>query len=414
MGPVAVAEGVALGRLNDLLARLRARVPFYAQRIGDRPVRTLEEFGELPLTTRDDFRATYPYGLFAVPMEQVVRLHMSSGTTGKPVIVGYTAGDVADWGESMAGILSTAGVNSSDVIQNAFPYGLFTAGMGYQLGAERLGVTVVPTGTGVTQRQVMLIEDLGVTVLACAPSYALVLAEAIAREKVRTKLKLRVGFFGAEPWSDGMRHQIEYGLGLEPYDVYGLTELGGPGVAAECREHDGLHVLEDYFYAEVIDPNTDRVVPDGVEGELVITSLRREATPVLRYRTRDRSVLVAGPCRCGNRARRIRKVSGRTDDLLLLNGGNVFPSQIEAVLLAIEGLTGNYQLVVDRQAKQLDTLQVLVESADGGDADQLKRAARDRIRDTTGIECSVTVLGPGILPRFEERASRVVDRRRLS
>ncbi|MGH3426974.1 MAG: phenylacetate--CoA ligase family protein, partial [Mycobacteriales bacterium] len=197
---MAVAEGVALGRLNDLLERLRARVPFYARRIGDRPVRTLEDFAELPLTTRDDFRDTYPFGLFAVPMEQVVRLHRSSGTTGKPVVVGYTARDVADWAESMAGILRAAGVSPSDVIQNAFPYGLFTGGMGYQLGAERLGVTVVPTGTGVTQRQVMLIEDLGVTVLACAPSYALVLAEAIAREKVRTKLKLRVGFFGAEPW----------------------------------------------------------------------------------------------------------------------------------------------------------------------------------------------------------------------
>jgi phenylacetate-CoA ligase len=411
---VAVAEGLALGRLNDLIERLRSRVPFYARRIGDRRIRSLEDFAELPLTTRDDFRATYPYGLFAVPMERVVRLHMSSGTTGKPVIVGYTARDVADWAESMARILSVAGVTSSDVIQNAFPYGLFTGGSGYQLGAERLGVTVVPTGTGVTQRQVMLIEDLGVTVLACAPSYALVLAEAIAREKVRTKLKLRIGFFGAEPWSDGMRHQIEYGLGLEPYDVYGLTELGGPGVAAECREHDGLHVLEDYFFAEVIDPGSGQVVTDGVEGELVITSLRREATPVLRYRTRDRSALVSKPCACGNPARRIRKVSGRTDDLLMLNGGNVFPSQIEAILLGVEGLTGNYQLVVDRQAKQLDTLQVLVEAADGADPHQLKRFAGERIRETIGIEAAVTVLGAGILPRFEDRASRVVDRRKLS
>jgi len=409
---VAVAEGLALGRLNDLLDRLRAHVPFYARRIGDRRVRSLEEFAELPLTAREDFRANYPFGLFAVPMEQVVRVHMSSGHTGKPVVVGYTTRDLAEWGDAMAGIMSSAGVTSSDVIQNAFPYGLFTGGMGYQLGAERLGVTVVPTGTGVTQRQVMLIEDLGVTVLACTPSYALVLAEAIAREKVRTKLKLRVGFFGAEPWSDGMRHQIEYGLGLEPYDVYGLTELGGPGVASECRQHDGLHMLEEYFYAEVIDPHTHAVVPDGVEGELVITSLRREATPVLRYRTRDRSVLVSEPCGCGNPARRIRKVSGRTDDLLLLNGGNVFPSQIESILLAVDGLTGNYQLVVDRQAKHIDTLQVLVEARDGGDTDQLNRTARERIRETIGIECTVTVLGAGILPRFEDRASRVVDRRK--
>ena len=411
---MAVAEDLALARLNDVVERLRTRVPFYARKLGDRRVHSLEEFAQLPLTSREDFRATYPYGLFAVPMELVVRLHMSSGTKGKPVVVGYTARDVSDWADAMASIMSAAGVTPTDVMQNAYPYGLFTAGMGYQLGAERLGVTVVPTGIGVTQRQVMLIEDLGVTALACAPSYALVLAEAIAREKVRTKLKLRVGFFCAEPWSDGMRHQIEYGLGLEPFDVYGLTELGGPGVAAECREHDGLHLLEDYFYAEVIDPISGDAVPDGVEGELVITSLRREATPVLRYRTRDRSVLVSEPCRCGNSARRIRKVSGRTDDLLLLNGGNVFPSQIEAILLAVDGLTGNYQLVVDRQAKQLDTLQILVEARDGGDADQLKRTARERIRDTVGIECTVTVLGLGILPRFEDRASRVVDRRRLT
>jgi phenylacetate-CoA ligase len=409
---VTVAQAPSVERLNELLYRLRGRVPFYADRIGDRPLRSIQEFAELPFTTKDDFRATYPFGLFAVPMEQVVRLHMSSGTTGKPVIVGYTARDVGDWAGSMAAILASAGVSSTDVIQNAFPYGLFTGGMGYQLGAERLGVTVVPAGTGVTHRQVMLIEDLGVTVLACAPSYALVLAEAIAREKVRHKLKLRIGFFGAEPWSEGMRHQIEYGLGLEPYDVYGLTELGGPGVAAECREHNGLHVLEEHFYAEVIDPTTGRPMPEGTEGELVLTSLRREATPVLRYRTRDRSYIVSEPCPCGNPARRIRKVSGRTDDMLLIHGGNVFPSQIEAILLQVDGLTGNYQIVVDRQAKQMDTLQVLVESADGADPDVLRKTAEEQIRETVGIACTVTVLGAGILPRFEDRANRVIDRRR--
>ena len=409
---MAVAQESTLERLNDLLHRLRSRVPFYAERSGKRSLHSLDDFADLPFTTKEDFRSTYPFGLFAVPMEEVVRLHMSSGTTGKPVVVGYTARDVGDWADTMASIMSGAGVNNSDVIQNAFPYGLFTGGMAYQLGGERLGVTVVPTGIGVTQRQVMLIQDLGVSVLACAPSYALVLAEAIAREKVRTTLKLRIGFFGGEPWSDGMRHQIEYGLGLEPYDVYGLTELGGPGVAAECRLHDGLHVLEDHFYAEVIDPESGRPVPDGVEGEVVLTSLRREATPVLRYRTRDRSVLVSEPCACGNPSRRIRKVSGRTDDLLLLNGGNLFPSNVEAILLQVDGLTGNYQLVVDRQAKQLDTLQVLVEAADGTDVDQLRKTAEERIRDTIGLQATVTVLGPGILPRFDDRASRVIDRRR--
>ena len=410
---MAVAQAVTLEKLNSLLERVRARVPFYAERISVTQVDSLAEWAKLPTTTKDDFRATYPYGLFAVPMDHVVRLHMSSGTTGKPVITGYTASDIENWTQCMARVLESGGVNSSDVLQNSLPYGLFTSGMGFQLGAERLGVTVVPTGTGVVQRQVMLIQDLGVTVLSSAPTFALVLSEAIAREKVRTRLKLRVGFFSSEPWSDGMRRQIEYGLGLEAFDLYGLTELGGPGIAVECHEHNGLHIMEDNFYAEVIDPATGELQPDGTEGELVLTSLLREATPVLRYRTRDRTILISDPCACGNPNRRMRKVSGRTDDMLLIRGENVFPSQIEGVLLAIEGFTGNYQLVVDRPTKKQDTLQVLVEANNASDHELLKRTAEDHIRETIGLVCTVTVLAQGILPRFEDRAHRVIDRRQI-
>jgi phenylacetate-CoA ligase len=407
---MAVAQGISLARLNTLLDELRARVPFYAQRIPDRPIRSMHDFAELPFTTKEDFGANYPFGLFAVDLDQVVRLHLASGSGGKPVVVGHTARDIETWAESMAGIMSACGLASHDVLLNAFPYGLLSAGMAYQIGAERLGVTVVPTGAGVVQRQVMLIEDLGVTAIACAPSFAVVLAEAIAREKVRTKLKLRVGFFGAEPWGDVLRGQIEYGLGLEPFDVYGLTELGGPGVAAECHEHNGLHVLEDHFYAEVIDPATGELLDEGMEGELVITSLTREATPVLRYRTRDRSVLLSEACPCGNPARRIQKVTGRTDDLLLIHGENVFPSQIGAILLQLEELSGNYQLVVDRKARHMDSLEVLVE-AKGGDHDLLKKMAEERIRDTIGLVCTVTVLAAGVLPPLQDGAGRVIDRR---
>jgi phenylacetate-CoA ligase len=259
----------------------------------------------------------------------------------------------------------------------------------------------------------MLLRDLGTTVLTCTPSYALVLAEAIARDGGPSALRLRAGFFGAEPWSDGMRREIERGLGLEAFDIYGLTELGGPGVAVECHRHEGLHVFEDHFYAETVDPETGEPVGPGGEGELVLTSLTREASPVLRYRTRDRTVLLDEPCACGSPFRRILKLRGRTDDMIHVRGENVFPSQVESILLGVEGLTGNYQLVVDRQARQLDTLEVLVEAAADGDREALERAAREAVRETMGLTCAVTVLPPGTLPRSEGKARRVVDRREL-
>jgi phenylacetate-CoA ligase len=402
-----------LDRWNRLLDRARERVPFYRARLPAGRLTSLGEVSGLPFTTKDDFRAGYPFGLFAVPPELVLRVHMSSGTTGRPVVTGYTRGDLQAWGECMARVLGAAGVGESDVVQNAYGYGLFTGGLGFHLGAERLGCLVIPTSSGVTQRQVMVMRDLGSTVLACTPSYALVLAEAVAAAGARMDLRLRAGFFGAEPWSEGMRRQIEAGLGVEAFDVYGLTELGGPGVAVECGEHQGLHVFQDHFYPEVVDPQSGVPLPPGEEGELVLTSLLREASPVVRYRTRDRTVLLDAPCRCGSEHRRILKLRGRTDDMLVVRGENVFPSQIEEVLLGLEGLSGNYQLVVDRQAGQLDSLEVRIEGRPGGNRAGLARRAEDRMRDTIGLGVKVTVLAPDSLPRSEGKAKRVVDLREI-
>ncbi|HSR25761.1 MAG TPA: phenylacetate--CoA ligase, partial [Candidatus Eisenbacteria bacterium] len=326
-------EADTLDLWNGLLDRARADVPLYRERLPPSRLTSLDQIAELPFTVREDFRRTYPFELFAAPLEQVVRVHMSSGTTGRPVVTGYTRADLDRWGECMERVYRAAGVTAADVVQNAYGYGLFTGGLGFHLGAERLGCVVVPTSSGVTQRQVMLLRDLGTTVLACTPSYALVLAEAAAQAGARGQLRLRAGFFGAEPWTDGMRAEIEGGLGLEAFDIYGLTELGGPGVAVECRRHDGLHVFEDHYFPEVVDPETGRPLPPGEPGELVLTALRREASPVIRYRTRDRTALVEEPCPCGSPFRRMRKIHGRTDDMLVVRGENVFPSQIEDILL---------------------------------------------------------------------------------
>jgi phenylacetate-CoA ligase len=370
----------------------------------------LEDVGRLPFTTKDDFRANYPFGLFAVPREEVVRVHMSSGTTGRPVVTGYTRHDLELWAECMGRVMEYAGVTSRDVVQNAYGYGLFTGGMGLHLGAEAVGATVVPTSSGVTQRQVMLMRDLGTTVLCCTPSYALVVAEALRGLEGREGVRLRVGIFGAEPWTDGMRRQIETLLGLEAFDIYGLTELGGPGVAAECSRHRGLHIFEDHFYAEVVDPDTGTPLQEGQPGELVLTSLRREASPVLRYRTRDRTVLTSEPCACGSPYRRFLRVQGRTDDMLVVRGENVFPSQFEELLAGLAGFNGQYILVVDRQAHSLDTLEIVLE-ADTADEHGLEQEIRDRIRGSIGLTVTARVLRPGVLPRSEGKAKRVVDHR---
>jgi phenylacetate-CoA ligase len=409
-----VREADTLERWNALLDLARERVPLYRDRLPAGRLRTLDDVADLPFTVKDDFRDAYPFGLFAVPAEEVVRVHMSSGTTGRPVVTGYTRADLDRWGECMERVLRAADVTPADVLQNAYGYGLFTGGLGFHLGAERAGCVVVPTSSGVTQRQVMLLRDLGTTILTCTPSYALVLAEAVAAAGgARDDLRLRAGFFGAEPWTDGMRAEIERGLGLEAFDTYGLTELGGPGVAVECHRHDGLHVFEDHFFLEVVEPESGRPLPAGEAGELVLTSLRREASPVIRYRTRDRTVLVDEPCPCGSPFRRMRKVHGRTDDMLVVRGENIFPSQIEHILLGVDGLTGNYQLVVDREARHLDTLQVRIEARPDADHAGLRQRAEERIKETIGLTVSVTVLAPGALPRSEGKAKRVIDLRDL-
>ena len=411
---MSVAGQTTLDKLNALLVYLRERVPFYAARLPPQPLTRLEQLAEIPFTLKDDFRDNYPFGLFAVPLDDVVRLHMSSGTTGKPVVIGYTRDDLEIWGDCMERVLRMGAVTDHDVMQNAYGYGLFTGGLGFHIGAERIGCTVVPTSSGVTARQVMLMQDLGTTVLTCTPSYALVLAEALKAEVVRQRLKLRVGFFGAEPWTEGMRRQIEGGLGLEAFDVYGLTELGGPGVAVECTEHDGLHVFEDHFLVETVDTDSGRPVALGVEGELVITSLTRRASPIVRYRTRDRVVLIDEPCACGSPFRRISKLRGRTDDMLIVRGVNVFPSMVEEILLAVPGLTGNYQIVVDRTQKRHDAMQVLVEAEPGTNKEHLGQTAQERIKELIGLTVEVTVLAGGVLPRSEGKAKRVVDRRELN
>lgn len=408
-----VREADALERLNAVLERARERVPFYRERLAGGRLESLQQVADVPFTTKDDFRRGYPLGLLAVPRQQVVRVHTSSGTTGRPVVTAYTRKDLDSWAERMKRVLQAAGATGADVVQNAYGYGLFTGGFGFHVGAERIGCLVVPTSSGVTQRQVMLLRDLGTTILTCTPSYALVLAEAVAQEGARDELRLRAGFFGAEPWTEGMRGEIERGLGLEAFDVYGLTELGGPGVAVECYHHDGLHLFEDHYYAEVVDPETGRPLPPGRPGELVLTSLTREASPVIRYRTRDRSVLVEEPCPCGSPFRRMRRIQGRTDDMLVVRGENVFPSQIEDILLGVEGLTGNYQLVVDRRSRHLDTLDVRVEARAGADPVGLRERAEDRIEETIGLRVSVMVLAPGALPRSEGKAKRVIDLREL-
>ena len=409
-----MAEQTTLDKLNALLAYLRERVPFYTTRLPEKALARVEQLADIPFTLKDDFRDNYPFGLFAVPLDDVVRLHMSSGTTGKPVVTGYTRDDLEIWGDCMERVLRMGKVDEHDVMQNAYGYGLFTGGLGFHIGAERIGCTVVPTSSGVTARQVMLMQDLGTTVLTCTPSYALVLAEALKEEVVRQRLKLRVGFFGAEPWTEGMRRQIEGGLGLEAFDVYGLTELGGPGVAVECGEHDGLHVFEDHFLVETVDTDTGRPVASGVEGELVLTSLTRRASPIVRYRTRDRIVLVDEPCACGSPFRRISKLRGRTDDMLIVRGVNIFPSMVEEILLTIAGLTGNYQIVVDRTQKRHDAMHVLVEAEPGTNKEHLGHAAQERIKELIGLTVDVTVLAGGVLPRSEGKAKRVVDRRELN
>ncbi|PIU27518.1 phenylacetate--CoA ligase, partial [Candidatus Aquicultor secundus] len=377
-------EAMPRGELNNLqLERLQATVkrvyesvPMYKKRFdeaGIKPdiIKTLDDLSKLPFTVKTDLRDNYPFGLFAVPMTDIVRLHASSGTTGKSIVVGYTKKDIDTWSELMARTLSAAGTTADDVVHNAYGYGLFTGGLGIHYGAERIGASVVPISGGNTKRQVTVMEDFGSTILACTPSYALFLAEVAEEMGAAGSLKLKAGVFGAEPWSNNMRIELEKKLGILAIDIYGLSEIIGPGVAFECPEKDGLHVNEDHFIVEVIDPDTGEVLPEGQKGELVFTSLTKEGFPVIRYRTRDISAVNYEKCTCGRTVARMDRVTGRTDDMLIIRGVNVFPSQIESVLMEIEGTEPHYMLVVERKGT-MDVLQVQVEVGEKFFTDEVK------------------------------------------
>jgi len=417
-------QALQLQRLQAQVARVYEKVPFYRQKLMEQgltpqAIRSYEDLYKLPFTYKRDFRDNYPLGLTAVPKEQIVRLHASSGTTGKPTVVAYTAGDIDTWSEVMARTLTAAGVTKHDVVHNAYGYGLFTGGLGFHYGAERVGAMVIPMSGGATKRQIMLLQDLGSTVLCCTPSYALFLAETALEMGVDLReSSLRVGIFGAEPWTQRMRAEIESKLGLKAIDIYGLSEVIGPGVSVECEYQAGLHIFEDHFLAEVVDPATGEPLPYGTRGELVFTTLTKEALPVIRYRTGDITSLNAEPCACGRTLVRMEKISGRTDDMLIVRGINVFPSQIETVLLQVEGVQPHYQIIVDRQ-RTLDDLEVWVEVSEEVFADDirglqaLEGRIRDELRNMLGIAARVKLVEPKSIQRSEGKAKRVIDRREV-
>ena len=410
-------------RLAATVRRVYENVPFYRNKMeqaGVTPddIRTIDDLHKLPFSYKQDLRDTYPYGLFAVPMKDVVRLHASSGTTGKQIVVGYTRNDLDVWDECVARALTAAGCTDEDIVHVSYGYGLFTGGLGADGGAKRIGATTIPVSSGNTQRQVTILKDFGSTILCCTPSYALHIAEVLyANGYTKDDIKLKAGVFGAEPWTNEMRRQIEDLLGLTAYDIYGLTEIIGPGVAFECKEQTGMHVNEDHFIVEVIDPDTGEVLPEGTQGELVFSCITKEAFPILRYRTRDIGVITRGKCSCGRTLVKMTKPRGRTDDMLIIRGVNVFPSQIETVLLE-KGYTANYQIVVDRE-NNFDSIEVQVEISNEIFSDTVRGLA-ERAKDLAaalktllGITAKVTLLEPNSIPRSEGKAVRVIDKRKL-
>ncbi|HEX6318984.1 MAG TPA: phenylacetate--CoA ligase [Burkholderiales bacterium] len=410
-------ERLQLKRLRATLKNACDNVALHRERMqaaGIRPrdVRSLEDLARLPFTLKSDLRDHYPFGLFARPRKQLARVHASSGTTGKPTVVGYTRADIATWSRLMARSLACAGARPGDVIHNAYGYGLFTGGLGAHYGAERLGATVVPVSGGGTERQVALLQDFGARVLCATPSYALNIAEVAEREGVDLrKGPLQIGVFGAEPWSEAMRAEIEARLGLKAVDVYGLSEIMGPGVAVECEAQEGLHGWEDHFLFEIIDPQSGKPLPDGEAGELVITTLTKQALPMIRYRTRDITRLARERCGCGRTHLRIKRITGRNDDMLIIRGVNVYPSQIEAVLVGLPGLAPHYQLVLERRGS-LDELTVEVESCCSmDDCSEAARQVGHHIKSRVGVTAAVIVKQPGEVPRSQGKAVRVRDLR---
>lgn len=423
--PREALEAIQLRRLRATVERVCATVPFYRRKfqeagIAPADITSLKELQRLPFTTKNDLRDNYPFGMFAVPMDNVVRIHASSGTTGKPTVVGYTARDIETWSELMARSLTAGGASRGDIIHNAYGYGLFTGGLGIHYGAERLGASVIPISGGNTKRQILIMKDFGPTILTCTPSYALHLAEVAGEMGVNFQdLRFKAGVFGAEPWSEGMREEIERKLCLSAVDIYGLSEVIGPGVSVECAEaKKGLHIFEDHFIAEVINPETGEVLPHGQLGELVFTSVTKEAFPIIRYRTRDVTSLNVEPCICGRTLVRMNKVSGRTDDMLIIRGVNVFPSQIESVLMEIEGVEPHYQLVVDR-VDNLDTMTVMVEIGEHAFSDEvrmlqtLEKRITKNIKEYLGVSVKVKLVEPKTIARSEGKAQRVIDNRTL-
>ncbi|QEF94113.1 phenylacetate--CoA ligase [Methanothermobacter sp. KEPCO-1] len=417
-------QELQLRRLQETVKRAYENVPYYNKRLNDlevfpEDIETLDDIEKLPFTTKNDLRDAYPFGMFAVPDEDIVEVHTSSGTTGKPVVSGYTRRDLEIWSEVMARSLTMGMATKKDRIQNCYGYGLFTGGLGVHYGAQKIGATVIPISAGNTKRQIEIMQDFGTTIITCTPSYALYLAEVLEKEGVDIEsLNLKSGIFGAEMWTEEMRNAIEERLGLTALNIYGLTEIIGPGVAQECTEKNGLHIFEDHFYPEIIDPKTEEKLPYGRKGELVLTTLTREGMPILRFRTKDITALRNDECGCGRTLVRMDRITGRSDDMLKIRGVIVFPSQIERALLKIRGLEPHYQIVVTRP-EFLDELEVQVEASPELFSDEVKHVEEARrmiekhIHSEIGLRVNVTLVEPGSLPRSEGKAIRVIDKRKF-
>ncbi len=411
-------------RLSRQVARMYENVPLFRKRMDEKglnpsDIKSVDDLSKLPFSYKQDLRDYYPYGLFAVPMEDVVRIHASSGTTGKKIVVGYTKNDLDAWNNCVARMMTAIGIDKKDFIQVSYGYGLFTGGLGAHGGSETVGATTIPVSSGNTHNQIQTMIDFGATVLCCTPSYAMYLGEAIEEEGLTDKLKLKAGIFGAEPWTEDMRAAIEEKLKIKAYDIYGLSEIMGPGVACECEEQAGMHVWEDMFIPEIVDPDTGEPLPYGEQGELVFTTITKEAFPLIRYRTHDICTLIPEPCKCGRTHIRMKKPCGRSDDMLIIRGVNVFPSQIEEVLLKIgEGITPNYQIIVDR-VNNNDTFDINVEMSENLFADDirtvelLEKNITARIREVLGIGAKVHLVNPKSITRSEGKAKRVIDNRNL-
>ena len=422
--PIQQLRELQLSRFQAIVKRAYDHVELFRQRLAEKKftpakLRSLAEVSQLPFTVKTDLRDTYPFGLFAGPIQDVVRLHASSGTTGKPIVVAYTQEDVNVWSHAMMRTFAACGLHKGDIIQNSYGYGLFTGGLGAHYGAEALGATVIPTSGGNTERQIMVLKDFGVTAICCTPSYFVHIIERAVEMGIDIMaLPVRAGIFGAEPWTEGMRQHIELQSGIKAYDIYGLSEIVGPGVAIECSQQNGLHIFEDYFYPEIIDPATEEVLPDGAEGELVLTTLCKQAMPMIRYRTKDITRIIPEACPCGRTLRRIERISRRSDDMFIIRGVNVFPSQIEEALLKVEGTLPHYQIILTRE-KGLDQMEIQVEVTSEIFSDKiralesLRAKLNDAVGHTLGIRAKITLVEPRTITRSEGKAKRLIDQRKL-